>query len=133
MQYWTDDKLLQKVNQMRKRQKRRPAKTLGKVADDFFKKRIAKRHKRLQKISSAWSELLPQELQEHSCIEGLNRGTLKVLVDSQVHFAELDMLVRSGLADQILDMEPGLQAFSIKLFRGKWYHVDEEGNKIADW
>ena len=118
---------------MRKRQKRRPAQTLGKIASDFFKKKINKRHKLLQKISYAWGELLPVELQEHSSIEGLSRGMLKVMVDSQVHFAELDMLVRSGLADQILEIEPTLQAFTIRLYRGKWYHEDQEGNKIADW
>ncbi len=133
MQYWTEEKLEQKVRQMRERQKRKPALTLGKIAEDFFKRKVNKRHKQLQKITHAWGELLPQELQEHSCIEAINRGVLKVLVDSQEHYAELAMLVRCGLADQIIELEPTLAAFSIKLIRGRWYHVDEEGNQIADW
>ena len=133
MEYWTEEKLQQKVNQMQKRYKPRKGKLLGQFANDFFKKKISKRHKRLQQISEVWQELLPQEILEHSCIDDLSRGVLRITVDSHVHYAELDMLVRSGLADQILEAAPSLPAFKIKLSRGKWYHLDEEGNKIADW
>ncbi len=133
MEYWTDDKLRQKINLDKARQFRRKDKQLGKIAEDFFKRKVKKKYNKLGKILHAWQELLPVTLQEHSCIESLNRGVLKVLVDSQVYYAELDMLVRSGLVDRILEIEPNLPAFQIKLVRGSWYHRDEEGNKIVDF
>ena len=133
MEYWTDDKLRQKVNFDKARQSRWKDKQLGKIAEDFFKRKVKKKYNKLGKILNAWQELLPISLQEHSCIESLNRGVLKVLVDSQVHYAELDMLVRNKLVDRILEIEPTLPAFKIKLVRGSWYHTDDEGNKIADF
>ena len=133
MEYWTDDKLRQKINFDKARQKRRSDKMLGKIAEDFFKRTVKKKYNKLGKVLNAWQSLLPVGLQEHSCIESLNRGTLKVLVDSQGHYAELNMLVRSGLVDRMMEIEPTLPAFKIKLVRGNWYHTDEEGNKIADF
>ncbi len=133
MEYWTEDRLRSKVSQMRKKQERRPARNLGQIASDFFKKKVSKRYKNTQKILAVLDELLPVELKEHCCIEGVNRNTLKITVDSQAHYAEFNMLVRCGLADQVLDIDPTLDAFTIKLQRGTWYHLDEEGNRISEW
>ena len=131
MEYWTEDKLRQKISFDKARQNRWKDKMLGKVAEDFFKRKVKKKYNRLNKVCYAWQELLPVSLQDHSCIESLNKGVLKVLVDNQAYYAELDMLVRSGLADQILELEPSLPAFKIKIVRGSWYKTDDEGNKIA--
>lgn len=133
MEYWTEDRLRQKVNQMRRKQQSRPGKNLGQIANDFFKKKVSKRFKNTQKIITALNELLPQGLKDHCCIEGINRNTLKIIVDNQGCYAEFDMLVRSGLVDQVLNLDPSLAAFTIKLQRGTWYHLDDEGNKISDW
>ncbi|MBI9016071.1 MAG: DUF721 domain-containing protein [Phycisphaerae bacterium] len=107
--------------------------TFSKVVDSFMRRKVYPRQKKLGELAAAWDELLPEELTEHSCLENFTRGTLKVLVDSPAHLAELNMLVREGLADHLREMCPNLPLSNIKIMHARWYHVDEQGNKIADF
>ena len=106
---------------------------LGITVDRFFRRVVIPRQKRLSALAQAWGELLPQELLDHSCLENYNRGNLRVLVDSQVHYAELNMLLREGLLDQLHLLCPNIPLSRVKLTRGLWYHIDEEGNKIPNF
>ncbi len=108
-------------------------KTLGDGLDAFMRQVVAKRRKRLQDIAGVWQELLPAELVEHSCLENFYRGTLRVLVDSGPHLAELNIMVRQGLCNHIRQMCPNVPLRDIKLVRGRWYHEDEQGNRIMDF
>ena len=105
----------------------------GKVVDQFMRRKVYPRQKKLGQLADAWMELLPKELTDHSCLENFSRGTLKVLVDSPAHLAELNLLVREGLIDHLREMCPNLPLSKIKLVHSRWYHVDQEGNQIADF
>ncbi len=130
MVFWDQEKLRRICKQ---RQLRPGAKQFGVSVDHFMRRVVIPRHKKLSQLAQAWGELLPAELQEHSCLDEFRRGNLRVLVDSSVHFAELDMLVRAGLADEMRQKCPSLPIARIKLLRGQWYRTDEEGNKIAQY
>ncbi len=117
----------------RDKQRRMPGKLLGADVKRFMKRVVGPRQRKLAMLAEAWVALLPEELVEHSCLDKFNRGSLQVLVDSGVHLAELDLLVREGLADGIRQMCPSVPLSRIKLVRGCWYRTDEEGNKIPGY
>ena len=115
------------------RRKRYQARRLGDAVGRFMKQEVFKRHKKTGKLAEAWVELLPEELIEHSCLESFQGGTLGVLVDSAAHLAEIDLLVREGLLDQLRERCPRAPLARIRLKRGRWYREDEEGNQIAEF
>ena len=108
-------------------------KLLGETVDRFMKKVLAPRRKRLGRLAAAWAALLPDDLVAHSCLEGVRGGTLRVLVDSGPELAELDLMVREGLIEQLREMCPSVPLSRIRLVRGYWYHRDEEGNRIPEF
>lgn len=55
----------------------------------------------LRSLRGTWEELVGPELSQHSRLEGFRRGTLRVQVDSAAHMAELQVLVRAGLAERV--------------------------------
>ena len=55
----------------------------------------------LTDLRIVWADAVGPELSRHSRPEALRRGTLRVQVDSAVHLAELQSLVRAGLAKQV--------------------------------
>ena len=112
--------------------RRRPdtVKHLAEPVKKFLHRWVHTRQKRLALLTQAWAETLPPELVEHSCLENFTRGQLRVLVDSASHLAELDMLVRETLLQQLQQMCPQLPLSRIKLVRGTWYRTNEEGQKI---
>jgi hypothetical protein len=95
---------------------------------DFFKNAVARRQTRLAQIAHAWEQLVPELLREHSALEGLNRGTLTVLVDSSSHLYDLRQLLLAGLEQQLLlaCRSSGLRKVLLKL--GRWY----EGQDMRD-
>ena len=97
----------------------------------FMKREVFKRQKKLTSLAHAWTHLLPDELIEHSCLDGYRGGTLTVLVDGAGYLSELDLMIREGLLDQMRQLCPTLPLSAIKLKRGRWYHTDEEGHKIT--
>jgi len=112
------------------RQQKPAGRWLGQSVDKFLRQVIIPRQKKLSKLGQAWKELLPPELAEHSCLEGLRAGQLRVLVDSAAHLSELNLLLREGLLDELRQMCPQVSLSRIKLVRGQWYDTDEEGTKI---
>ena len=69
---------------------------------NMFKQQIARPHKQLSAVADQWQQLVPGELVEHTRLEGLRRGVLKVSVDSSSRLYELDRLLREGLAQQLI-------------------------------
>ena len=130
MVFWDQEKLR---GICKGRQLRPAAKQFGVSVDHFMRRVVIPRRKKLSQLGQAWGELLPAELLEHSCLEEFRRGNLRVLVDSSVHYAELDMLVRAGLVDEMREKCPSLPIARIKLARGQWYRMDAEGNKIVQY
>lgn len=55
----------------------------------------------LADLHNIWAQIVGPELSRHSRPDALRRGTLRILVDSAAHMAELQCLVRAGLAGKI--------------------------------
>jgi len=66
-----------------------------------FERQVARPHKQLEKVIELWEQLVPAELAEHTRLEGLQRGVLKVSVDSSSRLYALDGLLRGGLQKQL--------------------------------
>lgn len=84
-------------------------------------------------LAVAWEELLPPELAQHTCLDGLNRGQLKVMVDSAPHLAELNILLREGFLDELRQACPSARVTRVKLERGQWYRENRHGIKIPTY
>ena len=80
-----------------------------------FKHQIARPHKQIRSVIEWWNKLVPAELLEHTRLESLRRGVLKVSVDSSSRLYELDRLLRSGLEQQIIASYPGVGLCRIQL------------------
>jgi hypothetical protein len=97
---------------------------LGPELISFFKTSVQKRQTKLEKIADAWSQLVPELLNDHCALEGLTRGTLTVLVDTASHLYELRQLLLAGLEKQLLTAcaRAGLKKVALK--PGRWYAGD---------
>lgn len=106
---------------------------LGPEMVSFFKHSVEKKHNKLGKIGDCWSRLIPETLNEHCALEGFNRGTLTVLVDSSSHLYELKQLLLAGLQQQLLlaCRSAGLRKISLKA--GRWYGDGETGGRKLDF
>ena len=116
-----------------KKKRTRPVKPLGVTAVEFIRKVVHPRQKKLQIISQAWQELLPEQIIRHTCLDSLRQGRLRVLTDDAASLYELNLLIEEGLVDQLNQHCPGLGFFRIDLSRGRWYHTDEDGTKIPEY
>jgi hypothetical protein len=67
-----------------------------------FKDSVERPYKQLAAVAPLWCRLLPPELLQHTRLEGLSRGALRVAVDCSSRLYELDRLLRSGLEQQIV-------------------------------
>lgn len=128
MEYW-DRHRLKRVLQQRQFAGR--TRRLGDTLRGLVQKRILPRQENLSALGRAWGALLPQELQEHSCLDDFRRGRLKVLVDTSAHLYELTLLLQGGLTDQLREQCPGIGLNEVKLVRGLWYQMNGDGNKIC--
>ncbi|MBN1436262.1 MAG: DUF721 domain-containing protein [Sedimentisphaerales bacterium] len=118
----------------RNRRRSSATKRLGFSVEGFVKRWAGPARKRLSVVGSAWRALLPAELVQHTCLDGLNRGQLRVLVDSGAHMSELHFLVRQGdLLEQLRDLCPNISLSRIRLVRGNWSKENEEGVNIIDF
>ncbi len=68
---------------------------------DTFKREVAKPFKQLEELAELWVELVPTHLAQHTRLEGLQRGVLRVVVDSAARHYELDRLLRGGLMREL--------------------------------
>lgn len=85
---------------------------------DQFKREVERPFKQLQSISEIWQRLLPPAVLDHTRLDGIHRGTLRITVDSSSRLYELDQLLRSGLHDRIIREHKGPAFRKIKLFVG---------------
>lgn len=126
-----DPAKLKRVTQQRSRTKK-PARTLAQSLDAFLRRRVYPRQRKLGRLAQAWQHLLPETLQEHTCLDSLNRGRLKVLVDDAASLYELN-LMKHQLLDQLRQLCPNAAPSDLRLVRGRWYHINEEGIRIPDY
>jgi hypothetical protein len=98
----------------------------------FLKARVYPRQRKLGALAGVWTELLPETLLEHTCLEGLARGRLRVLVDDAASLYELGLL-KQELLDRLRELAPNAAPSEIKFVRGQWYSTNEEGVRIAQY
>ena len=104
------------------------ASPLGPELISFFKQSITKRQTKLSKIAEVWGVLVPEAFSEHCALEGLNRGTLTVLVASSSHLYELKQLLLAGLEKQIFLACKSAGLRKIVLRPGRWYQGKDESD-----
>lgn len=80
---------------------------LGAFLPKQFKQEVERPYKQMGALAGLWAKLLPRELAEHTVLEGLSRGVLKVAVDSSPRLYELDRLLRSGLERALVTAHKG--------------------------
>ncbi len=114
--------------------RRTPQKTqlLGHWVDRFMRREVYPKQKRLGQLGRAWMELLPEELVDHTCLENLRGGCLRVLVDNASSLYELALL-KESLIDQLYQLCPGVAPSDIRFVRGLWYQTNEEGFRIPNY
>ena len=96
---------------------------------NFFKQSVQKRQTKLARIAECWAALVPESLSDHCAFDGLNRGTLTVVVDSSSHLYELKQLLLSGLQNQLLIACKAAGLKKINLKPGRWYEGDSPGER----
>jgi len=92
----------------------------------LMKHTLSKRARQLGELARVWDEVIPQELREHTALEGYSRGILTVLVDSAPHRFQIEMLLKSGLHKVLAGKFSGALD-RIKLVPGQFYSVDLQG------
>lgn len=94
----------------------------------LMKHTIAKRVKQLGKLAEVWDACVPENIREHTALEGFSRGVLTVMVDSAAYRFELETLLRSGLRET-LGRQFGGPLNKIRLVPGQFASVDIEGQR----
>lgn len=94
-----------------------------------MRREVAPRQKKMSLLGQAWQELLPAELLEHTCLENVHHGTLRVLVDDAPSLFELSQ-IKKELLNQLRDLCPNVAPARIRFVRGRWYYTSEEGAQI---
>ncbi len=95
------------LNGLRERRNRKdPDLSLGFMRRQF-QQEVQKPYEQLGELSTIWVELVPTELAEHTRLEGLSRGVLRVSVDSSGRLYELDRLLRGGVFDELVSRHRG--------------------------
>lgn len=105
---------------------------LGGEMVSFFKL-VEKRNARLGKIAAAWTALVEEKLCEHCCLEGLNRGTLTVLVDSSAYLYQLKQMLLGGVEKQLVSLCKGAGLRKVVLKQGRWYRGENAGDQKLNW
>ncbi|WP_432800107.1 DciA family protein [Poriferisphaera sp. WC338] len=83
-----------------------------------FKRDVEKPYKQLAAMVEVWEEIVPRELAVHTKLESLNRGVLKVVVESSSWLYELDQKLRSGMQTELV------KGYRGKAFRKVQLRVD---------
>ena len=92
----------------------------------FMKHKLAKRFRQLSKLSEVWDEVIPEEINEHTALDGCSRGVLRVLVDSAPHRFQLQALLAGGL-DKEIRRRFGGPLNRIRLVPGQFSAIDLAG------
>ena len=99
---------------------------LSEPLTQFVKRTLARRVRQLSRISELWDELVPEEINRHTALEGFQRGVLSVMVDSASHRFQLRTLLASGLQEQLQSRFDGTLR-KVRLVPGQFYAVDLAG------
>lgn len=94
----------------------------------LMKHKLAKRARQLGKLADVWDDLVPEPINEHTALEGFNRGVLTVLVDSPAHRFQLQTLLMGGLMRELQDRFPGA-INKVHLVPGQFCSVDVSGSR----
>ncbi len=97
-----------------RRNRKDPDLSLG-FMRETFKREVQKPYEQLGDLSEIWTELVPVELSAHTRLVSLNRGVLRVLVDSSGRLYELDRLLRSGVFDELVTRHKGKAVRRVEL------------------
>jgi predicted nucleic acid-binding Zn ribbon protein len=89
-----------------RRNRKDPDLSLGFMREQF-KREVQKPYEQLGELAGIWAELVPEVLADHTRLVGLNRGVLRVAVDSSGRLYELDRLLRSGTFDELVSRLKG--------------------------
>jgi len=119
-----DDFKLRTVWQQRQFKDR--AAPLGQPLANLMKHTLAKRVRQLSQLAGVWDELIPDDIRDHTALEGFNRGVLSVMVDSAPHRFLLQNLLNGGLRREIQGRFAG-GLDKIRLVPGQFYSVDLAG------
>jgi predicted nucleic acid-binding Zn ribbon protein len=118
-----DDAQLRTIWQQR--QERPSASPVGEPLAILMKHTLGKRVRQLSAMAEIWDEVIPQDIREHTALEGLSRGVLTVVVDSSAHRYQLQMLLTGGLMQEIRRRYSG-PLNKIRLVPGQFYAIDLE-------
>ena len=94
----------------------------------LMKHTLAKRAKQLGQLSEIWDEVVPEEIAEHTALEGFHRSVLTAMVDSAPHRYQLQTLLAGGLTKEIQSRFPGALN-KIRLIPGQFYAIDLAGTQ----
>ena len=72
-----------------------------------FKDSVERPFRQVTSVTELWHQLLPPELMEHTQLQSLRRGVLRVRVDSSARLYELDRLLRTGLEQELIHRHKG--------------------------
>lgn len=98
----------------------RPAPDLSlRFLGEQFKRDVQRPYQQLHAISDLWRQHIPAALLPHTRLDSLQRGTLRVTVDSSAHLYELDRLLRGGLHQRLIIEHKGPALRKIKLVVGQ--------------
>ena len=86
---------------------------------DAFSRQVTRPFKQLESFVDVWQSLVPAALLEHTRLEGLSRGVLRVAVDSSERLYELDRRLRGGLEQELIRALPATAVRRIQLRVGK--------------
>lgn len=103
---------VEKIRRLRNR--REPDLSLGFMADQF-KRDVARPYKQLGDLVAIWGDLLPEDVAVGTRLESLQRGVLRVAVDSSARLYEVDRRLREGLQRELISRHKGPAFRSIKL------------------
>lgn len=103
------------------RVKKTPPPETPTLGDDILTlyKKISRDFKKYGKIGTAWEELVPRMLVDHSAIESFSKGKLTVLVDNSAQLYDLKQLLLAGLEKQLIVAcrKEGLKKVALKMGR----------------
>jgi len=93
----------------------------------LMKHTLGKKVRQLGALAGAWDEVIPEEIAEHTALEGFNRGVLTVIVDSAAHRFQLQTLLDGGLL-RALRERFSAAINKVRLVPGQFAAVDVAGS-----
>ena len=96
---------------------------LGQPLAVFMKHTLAGQVRRLGKLAEIWDELLPEDIRDHTALDGFSHGVLTAMVDSAPHRYRLRVLLDGGLM-RIIKQRFGGPLNKIRLVPGQFDAIE---------